>query len=144
MPRTQPGDVLPDDIVEFYRLAGGAVLFTGRDYEFDIVPPGDVQRINVLLRWEFDAPDISESWYAVVGDGNGDYLSVDCSPSRLGRCYDTFHETHGFAGQTPVIARSFTDLLERLLDNGGAYPYWLRDDFESLGDAYDGASPDGA
>ena len=144
LPVTRPGHAIPEDVLEFFRQTGGASLYAGRDYEFNVLAPGEIQQINVLLHCAVDAPDISDSWYAVVEDGNGDYLSVDFDESRLGRCYDSFHETHGLIGQTPVIARSFTELLARLLDNAGAYPYWLRDDFERLGDAYDDASSDPA
>lgn len=37
----------------------------------------------------------------------------------------------------PLIAHSFTDLLERLLKNQGNRWYWLEDHFQTLGDAYD-------
>jgi len=36
-----------------------------------------------------------------------------------------------------IIATSFTDLIERLISSDGKLWYWLRDDFISLGDAYD-------
>jgi hypothetical protein len=82
--------------------------------------------------------DRSDSWYLLVHDGNGDYLTLNCSLERTGWCYDSFHETHGLVGQTPVIAHSFTELLARCYATRGGYPYWLRADFVSLGDAYDG------
>lgn len=56
---------------------------------------------------------------------------------RLGRCYDSNWEIHGVAGSCPIIANSFTELLERLVMNNGKHWYWLQDDFTSLGDAYD-------
>ena len=80
--------------------------------------------------------DISDLWFSIADDGNGDYLSIDLAPGRLGICYDSFHETHGVAGSTPVIARSFTELLTSLLQSRGNRPYWLEDGFVSLGDAY--------
>jgi len=81
--------------------------------------------------------EISMNWYIVVSDGNGDYLTIDLDRKRLGRCYDSFHETHALIGDTPIIANSFGELLENLIKNRGNYPYWLKDDFISLGDAYD-------
>jgi antitoxin YokJ len=64
-------------------------------------------------------------------------LSIDTDPTRNGRCYDSFHDVHGIVGSDPVIARSFAELFERLLDSGGGHWYWLEPDFVSLGDAYD-------
>jgi glycosyltransferase involved in cell wall biosynthesis len=39
-------------------------------------------------------------------------------------------------GECPVIAKSFTELLNQLVQNNGERWYWLKEDFESLGDAY--------
>jgi hypothetical protein len=39
----------------------------------------------------------------------------------------------------PIVARSFTDLLSRLLRAEGNHWYWLEPGFEPLGDAYDDA-----
>jgi hypothetical protein len=36
-----------------------------------------------------------------------------------------------------VIATSFSELLTQLLANNGESSYWLKDDFVTLGDAYD-------
>jgi hypothetical protein len=43
-------------------------------------------------------------------------------------------KTLGHPGENPVIALSFTELLERLLDSG-EHPYWLRPEFVRYGDA---------
>jgi hypothetical protein len=142
IPLPASGHVVPNDVLEFYRLAGGASLFEGADYPFFIVPPDKVRPANRVLELDSGGGDISDAWYIIAdtGDGSSDYLTIDFDPARLGRCYDSFHETHALVGDTPIIARSFTELLERLLDNHGRYPYWLRDDFEGMGDAYDRAS----
>lgn len=54
-------------------------------------------------------------------------VTIDCSADRLGRCYDSFWDSHGVAGSCSIVALSFTDLLQRLLDNNGDYWYWLGD-----------------
>ncbi len=86
--------------------------------------------------------DISWSWYVIAITDNGDHFSIDLSPERLGRCYDSFHETHALRGDTDVVAHTFTDFLERIFQllkscqsSGG---YW-EDKLNSLrlGDAYD-------
>ena len=136
-----PHDVqLPDDLKSFYSIAGGATLFRGEAYQFTILAPSGVLPTNLRLLANAETGDISDHWFTVAEDANGDYLSIDLSIAHLGRCYDSFHETHALAGSTPVIATSFTDLLCRLLANGGARPYWLAAGFTSLGDAYDGNS----
>jgi hypothetical protein len=48
-------------------------------------------------------------------------------------CHGNTH-TQGQPGQNPVIATSFTELLDRMLDSGGR-PYWLNPKFVSYGDA---------
>ena len=138
IPAVLPGHAIPDDVLAFYRVAGGASLFPGSDYEYNILPPGEVRPANAVMKIDSGEGDISDAWYVIADDRGGDYLSIDFDPTRLGRCYDSFHETHGMVGDTPIIARSFSELLERLLENRGSYPYWLRDDFQPIGDAYDG------
>jgi hypothetical protein len=81
--------------------------------------------------------DITSQWYIIASDGHRDYLTIDLSCQRLGKCYDSFWDRHGVVGECAVIATSFTDLLERLIANNGQHWYWLTEDFTSLGDAYD-------
>jgi hypothetical protein len=136
-PHLEPEHVLPPDVRRFYQVCGGVDLFTDRDYSHFILPPDAVVLANLVLVGERARDDRSDSWYLIAHDGNGDYLTLDCGPERTGWCYDSFHETHGQPGETPVIAHSFTDLLARCYANQGGYPYWLRADFGPLGDAYD-------
>lgn len=136
-PHLEPRHALPEDVRRFYHLCGGVDLFPDGEFPVFVLPPGEVALANPVIVGERIEDDRSDSWYLVAHDGNGDYLTLDCGPERAGRCYDRFHETHGLAGQTPIIARSFTELLARCYDTRGGYPYWLRGDFVSLGDAYD-------
>ncbi len=144
LPVLPHGFELPEDLRSFYLVAGGATLFSGAGFQFNIVAPSDLVSTNLRLVGSAQCGDISDSWFSVAEDGNGDYLSIDLGPGHRGRCYDSFPETPGVVGGTPVIATSFTDLLLRLLANRGEHPYWLAPGFVSLGDAYDGigkASP---
>jgi antitoxin YokJ len=131
-----PGLQLPSDLQAFYAVAGGASLFHGSAYQFSIVAPSDFLSTNHRILGNGATGDVSDSWFTVATDGNDDYLSIDLGLLHLGRCYDSFHETHGLVGSTPVIALSFTDLLFRLLENHGAHPYWLAEGFGPLGEAY--------
>jgi antitoxin YokJ len=140
LPVLPTGYQLPDDLKAFYVVAGGATLYRGADFQFNVLAPSGVVPTNLRLIGNAKAGDISDQWFTVADDSNGEYLSIDLGVAHHGRCYDSFHETHALVGSTAVIATSFTDLLFRLLANGGAHPYWLAKGFLSLGDAYDGSS----
>jgi hypothetical protein len=78
---------------------------------------GDVA--EVVQREQPDDP--SWHWYVVADCGNDDAISIDCGAKHNGRCYDSMHETHGLIGDMPVVAGSFTDLLEQLHTHVGQY-----------------------
>lgn len=40
-------------------------------------------------------------------------------------------------GECSVIAKTFTELLNLLVQNNGEHRYWRREDFQPLEDAYD-------
>jgi hypothetical protein len=137
LPTIGPPHVLPVDVREFYELCGGATLFEDSDYPLVLVPPDQVVRANPVIIGEACDEDRSASWYIVARDLHRNYITIDCSQERLGRCYDSSFDRHGIAGSCPVVATSFTDLIDRLLSNAGQHWYWLRPGFQSLGDAYD-------
>ncbi|MFB9324679.1 SMI1/KNR4 family protein [Paenibacillus aurantiacus] len=136
IPRTD-GYQLPPDITRFYELCGGVQLFENKEYCCQVVPPHEFVLSNPIIVGELVEEDISSNWFIVVHDGNGDYISLDLNPKRIGKCYDSFWDRHGVVGECPVVARSFTELLNQLVQNNGGRWYWLEEDFESLGDAYD-------
>ncbi|HEX8033971.1 MAG TPA: SMI1/KNR4 family protein [Ktedonobacterales bacterium] len=103
-PRLEPGHTLPEDVHRFYHLCGGVDLFLECEYPVFVLPPGEVALANPIIVGQRVEDDRSDSWYLVAHDGNGDYLTLDCGIERAGQCYDSFHETHGLAGQTPIIA----------------------------------------
>ncbi|MES5939216.1 MULTISPECIES: SMI1/KNR4 family protein [unclassified Bacillus cereus group] len=129
--------MLPGDLKEFYSLCGGLTLFENEEYPIRIVTPEEFILANPVIVGELCEEDISSNWYIICNDGKDEYLTIDLSEERLGRCYDSFFDRHGIVGETEIIATSFTDLLEKLIKNNGQYWYWLKSEFESLGDAYD-------
>ncbi|EPZ37121.1 MULTISPECIES: SMI1/KNR4 family protein [Bacillales] len=137
IPNVSTSHILPDDVYKFYELCGGALLFEKADYSILIVPPQDFQLANPIIVGELCEEDISSDWYICATDRNGEYITIDLNPGRLGRCYDSFYDRHGVVGECSIIATSFTDLLERLIENRGRHWYWLQEDFIPLGDAYD-------
>lgn len=137
---------LPDDVREFYQLCGGVHMAEDTQYPIAIIPPTSCIPANPVLLGEVaelaqqaQGDDISWTWYIIADCGNGDYVTIDFDQERLGRCYDSFHETYGLVGETPIIAFSFTELLTRFYESRGQRWYWLRPDFIPLGDAYDKA-----
>lgn len=129
-------DRLPNDLEEFYLLAGGATLFLNSPFGIEIVSPIEFVRANPIIVGDSCKDDITYEWYIVAKNG-GQYITVDLAPSRLGRCYDSFWDRHGIPGNCQVVAQSFTDLLERLLQSKGESLFWLGPQFESIGDAYE-------
>lgn len=129
---------LPSDLVEFYRLCGGAELFTRALFPVRVSAPGELLPSNQVILGERFEHDLSDSWYIIAHGGGDEYISIDLDPSRSGRCYDSFYDIHGVAGSQQVIALSFTDLIERLITAQGGHWYWLEPEFSGLGDAYDG------
>jgi hypothetical protein len=128
---------LPPDVEEFYRQCGGCRLFDGSDYAFSVAAPTAFRAANPVIVGEVVEDDISAAWYIVGQGGSEEYVTIDLHPARLGRCYDSFWDRHAVAGNSPIIAMSFTELLTRILENAGGYWYWLKEDFEAFGDAYD-------
>ena len=136
-PTLRAGDELPEDLREFYQKCGGVRLFTSARYPIDIVRPDEMTRANPEIVARECPDDISDAWYVAARGGSEEALSIDCHPERLGRCYDSFWDRHGVVGDCAVVATSFSDLLERLVDARGGYWYWLEDTFVGYGDAYD-------
>lgn len=138
LPSIAANHVLPNDVRQFYELCGGGTLFEHSAYGLSIVAPRDLVLANpVIIKGvseeilKADQDDISWSWYVIgVGD-NGQFITIDLDPLRLGRCYDSFWDRH--PTDSLIIATSFTDLLSRLVESQGRYWYWLESDFQPLG-----------
>lgn len=133
----RPGLSLPADLEEFYEKCGGATLFASSVYAVEIVPPEMVTPANIAIIGEEYPDDRSSGWVLVASLSNSDFISIDLDRDRLGHCYDSSHEVHGVVGSCSIVALSFSELLESILDARGGYWFWLDDDFSQLGDAYD-------
>lgn len=138
--KIEKDDILSKDLLEFYSVCAGIDLFVDKDFGVTIVRPDHFVLANPVIVGEKCEYDISSHWYIVADLGSGNYLSIDLHPERLGKCYDSHWDAHGVVGSSTVVANSFTDLLNRLLESKGEGEswYWYSSEFESLGDAYDG------
>lgn len=128
---------LPNDMVEFYKFCGGIVFYPSSKYSFEIVRPENVILANPIIVGDLCPEDISSQWYIIAKDSDNNFITIDLSTERLGRCYDSFWDRHGVVGECMIIATSFSELVLRLYRNNGESIFWLEDDFEYLGDAYD-------
>jgi hypothetical protein len=153
----EPTRGLPEDLSKFYHHTNGAELFgKGTSASYRIEGVENLMRLDwgpmsETLR-EIDTPN-GHIWFRLVKLADGSSLAINPRPQYPdairkrflddpGRCeWDDFvaicHcrcETQGKPDQNPVVATSFTELLERLLD-GGPEPYWLKPEFVGHGDA---------
>jgi hypothetical protein len=131
------GLVLPADLRDFYSRCGGVTLFSGAPFSLVVSSPSDLMNANQVILGRSFPDDRSDSWFVIARAGAGERISIDLHPSRAGNCYDSFHEVHAVAGSCAIVARSFTELLTRLMGPEGDHWYWLEPGFEPLGDAYD-------
>jgi hypothetical protein len=161
--RTVPGTgrakgptYLPADLAKFYHHKDGAELF-GRASAVAcrIVASSDLQRLDwgqipENLR-DNDYPN-GHIWYRLAWLVDGSWLAINPRPEYPDALRKRFRQdprpgqwdsvvaichcnasTQGKPGENPVVALSFTELLERLLDSGGLY--WLNREFVNYGDA---------
>jgi len=144
LPEISSQHILPKDLRKFYQLSGGVSLYHSSVYSIKIVSANEFLLANNVLFSGINKndllaskEDISWAWY-IVGEGeNGQLITIDLAPERLGRCYDSFWDCHAMPGYSPIVAKSFTELLLRLFENQGNHWFWLQSEFESYGDAYD-------
>ncbi|MEN2773573.1 SMI1/KNR4 family protein [Acetivibrio clariflavus] len=138
-PTVMNGHVLPEDLKEFYRLCGGVDCYVNYGgFPISILSPMEVKLSNLVLLGKKYSEDISSSWYLIADAQDGNYISIDFGPSRLGRCYESFEYSHAVVGNCPIISLSFTELLYNLFKYKGDYFFWKNNnEFVNLGDAYD-------
>lgn len=130
---------IPSDLKEFFELCGGVELFVDESYSYSVGIVSNFLRANPVIFGdtflEEYKNDISNDWFIIAKDLDGQPISIDLNEAYSGRCYDSFFGRHAAEGDCPIIAFSFSELLEKMFQNKGQYPYWLNPDFD-LGDAY--------
>jgi hypothetical protein len=136
LPAVRVGEELPPELVEFYSLCGGMTLFAGTPDEVRIHGPDTFLGANEEVIGCAYPDDISHTWYMLARSGL-ERASIDCSPVRAGRCYDSFWDCHGVAGSCSIIAWSFAEFLELQLAVKEATVFWSEPGFRGFGDAYE-------
>ncbi|MDU5003486.1 MAG: SMI1/KNR4 family protein [Veillonella sp.] len=115
---------LPKDLEFFYENYEYAILNIDTYCEIRISSLSELQPTNQILYpaddviWEELADDISNDWFMIASSQElSQYISIDLNKKRFGFCYDSFIETHATPDESPIIAKSFTELLEKLVSN---------------------------
>ncbi len=108
--------------VGLFAIKSAFLLGAGRVIAVDAVP----ERMALARQSGADVINFTEV------DEDGNYIAIDCNPSRLGYCYDAFHETIDLLDHCKVIARSFTELMNRAAE-AGDNACWLGDKFDTYG-----------
>ena len=137
LPVLNKGVELPNDLRVFYENCGGVSFFVDSEYEFTIVSPEEMVLANPVIVGELCEEDISSNWYIICKDIENNYITIDLAKERLGKCYDSFWDRHGVAGECAIIANDFTELVLQLFTNQGESIFWLDEDFVYIGNAYD-------
>lgn len=127
---------LPNDLKYYLENYASMVLFQHAEYSIKIVGLSEFKKANPIIIGEEAEDDLSYNWYIIADDNNSQYITIDLTKDKLGNCYDSFWDRHGVVGEQAVIAKSFTELLERLYNAKGKSWYWTEPDFQSYGDAY--------
>lgn len=132
---------MPLDLVTFYENCDGVELFLDQPFGFRLVRVVELQSANRIIfgedyyrayRHELES-DLTSSWYVIaVGSGAEERVSIDLGGPHCGYCYDSFWDIHG-SPDCPIIARSFTELLRRLIDAKGKVLYWKAPDAPDYG-----------
>ena len=128
---------VPNDLKFYLENYSSIVFFQNTYYSIKIVGLTEFKRANKIIIGEDYNDDISHNWFIIADDNNSQYVTIDLSKDRLGYCYDSFWDRYGGVGEQTIIAKSFTELLERIYASKGNMWYWMREDFSSYGDAYD-------
>lgn len=130
---------LPEDLKAFYRRYSTVWLFNtdcdGATYRFVPISQIHPTRIDILGSNHENWGPVS--WLTVCDVQDGNYVAVDLESKRGDVCnyIDCFHETFAVPGECEIVARSFTELLERALHSGGDQLYYLQSSgFRGYGD----------
>jgi hypothetical protein len=122
------GLTLPPDFKEFYMRCGRADLFESGCM---ILPLTEIQKASIVLLADESEDWCPGSWYAFCDMNDGDFAGLDLS-SVQGNAVNVLDLNHDEIGRCTIIARSFTEFLERALRSSGR-SYWLDKSFQDYG-----------
>jgi SMI1 / KNR4 family (SUKH-1) len=123
--------LLPDDFKVFYALANGCELFTQGEYPWRIIPfESLLQHHQVFEPFDCDGKIISDSWMIFLEEPNHKTpYAIDLHETRFGSCYQVSRYDY-----PDVLARSFSEMLQMVLELQGRYPPWYAYGYTYYGD----------
>jgi len=128
---------LPEDLKTFYRRYKTVQLFPYRGgWQYRLVPIDEIHCVGFDILGQFYEKDNTTSWFTISDLMDGNYIAVDLASKKDNQWnyIDCFHETFGLAGECMIIAKTFTEFIERCLHSGDKL-FYLEKDFQSYGDA---------
>jgi hypothetical protein len=131
---------LPEDLKAFYRKYNSVELFRhelGATYRF--VPVHEIHPTWLDILGEDTDERGPDNWLTFCDVLDGNYVAIEvCSAeARTHNFIDCFHDTFAIPGESRIVAKTFTEFLEKALVGGGGLPYFVRKDFQTYGDAFD-------
>jgi hypothetical protein len=141
-PNLPKGLSIPKDLLFFYQSIGNLVLFPDADFPVHIVSPSEFVRANPIIAGEEWEDDITYNWFIIAkSEGfGGQYVTIDLGQDRFGFCYDSYWDKH-VNFDSPIIAKSFVEFLERTYETKGTEWFWEADDFEDYGMSHEDLEP---
>jgi len=137
---------IPEDLELFFKLTNGISLFENEPFGIKIIGKEDFISTNEYLYdeddliWEELDGDVTNEWFLIAKSPElAQYISIDLTEERFGKCYDSYFSTHGEEGMSEIVANSFTELLWNFYNSKGTGEswYWIKKNFEKIGDAFD-------
>jgi len=129
--------ILPDDLRAFYRKYSWVKLFNGEygysTYRF--IPISEIHPTRIDVLGKDNDENGPKDWITICDIMEGNYICIDLSSRNVEQWnyIDCFHETFAQPGQCTIIAKTFTELLERAL-HGGNNLYYHKKSFVGYGD----------
>ncbi|MFC7443076.1 SMI1/KNR4 family protein [Laceyella putida] len=148
LPRVVENQCLPDDLQLFYEKFGGVTLFPHAENTYRIVQPQEFKLANPILIADEELLELelnrgntqllfTSECYVLVDLGDANYIVIDLNKERHGLCYLGFWDSFGVIGETPIIAKSFKELLQKMIESEGEEVWFFeKEDFQDYGDAF--------
>lgn len=119
-----PERSIPQDLADFYANFGGAIFHPDQEFSFTVSLPCLERSDLVVMGENIDLPGSAE-WYVLAKCGD-QVISIELGHGpTFGYCYDSFWDSYPTADDSTLIAKSFTELIEKIIASGGKGLFWL-------------------
>jgi hypothetical protein len=142
-PKEIKGFAVPEDFLEVFSTYDGLDMFVEQEYGWILCNFGKAiikmdDDIRAMYPAEYvPAPEVTRTWYHIgcIWCEGAWTLAMDLHPLRSGWIYDAHPELYREKAN-PIIAKSFTEFLNRLAASEGKYCYWLERESPDYGTPY--------